>query len=182
MDYYESNRQGDVKVNVWCGIHGSKIVGPVFLPDKVNAAIYLNTMKETLGEYLGSLPLSTLSRTYFQQDGAPTHTATAVTNWLDDEFPLQWIGRKGPISWPPRSPDLTPLDFFFWSYVKKKVYHPKPETMDELKSRIQLVCREIPTSTLSAVQQNMVKRLRICMEQDGGIFEHLLKQQARSLT
>ena len=27
-------------------------------------------------------------------------------------FPDAWIGRGGPIPWPPRSPDLSPLDFF----------------------------------------------------------------------
>ena len=34
-----------------------------------------------------------------------------------------WIGRGGPTSWPPRSPDVTPLDFFLWGYVKTKVFH-----------------------------------------------------------
>ncbi|GBM88486.1 hypothetical protein AVEN_269361-1 [Araneus ventricosus] len=28
------------------------------------------------------------------------------------ECPDRWIGRGGPVLWPPRSPDLTPLDFF----------------------------------------------------------------------
>ena len=26
--------------------------------------------------------------------------------------------RDGPIPWPPRSPGITPLDFFLWGYVK----------------------------------------------------------------
>nr|CAI5833004.1 unnamed protein product [Callosobruchus analis] len=34
----------------------------------------------------------------------------------------QWIGRRGPIEFPPRSPDLTPLDFFLWGTVKDEVY------------------------------------------------------------
>ena len=25
----------------------------------------------------------------------------------------RWIGRSGPIAWPPRSPDITPIDFWF---------------------------------------------------------------------
>jgi hypothetical protein len=27
-------------------------------------------------------------------------------------FPGRWVGRDGPIPWPPRSPDITPLDFY----------------------------------------------------------------------
>jgi hypothetical protein len=34
---------------------------------------------------------------------------------LDVKFPGRWIGRGGPIAWPPRSPDLTPLDIFFFT-------------------------------------------------------------------
>jgi hypothetical protein len=37
----------------------------------------------------------------------------------------RWIGRGGSITWPPRSPDLTPLDFFLWGYAKNIVYQVK---------------------------------------------------------
>jgi hypothetical protein len=33
-----------------------------------------------------------------------------VRRCLDRLFPGQWIGRRGSVEWPPRSPDLTPLD------------------------------------------------------------------------
>lgn len=35
----------------------------------------------------------------------------------------------------PRSPDLTPCDYFFWGYVKDTVYIPPslPSNLDELK-------------------------------------------------
>jgi len=32
------------------------------------------------------------------------------TTFLDETFPGRWVGRRGPTAWPPRSPDLTPLD------------------------------------------------------------------------
>ena len=41
--------------------------------------------------------------------------------FLDATFPNRWIGRDGPTPWPPRSPDITLLDFFLWGYVKDKV-------------------------------------------------------------
>ena len=36
----------------------------------------------------------------------------------DNTFLERWIGRGGPAAWPPRSPDINPLDFFLWGYVK----------------------------------------------------------------
>ena len=37
---------------------------------------------------------------------------------------VAWIGRSETIAWPPRSPDLTPLDFSVWGYVKDQVFPP----------------------------------------------------------
>ncbi|KAJ8923944.1 hypothetical protein NQ315_006720 [Exocentrus adspersus] len=36
-----------------------------------------------------------------------------VRLFLNDVFPGKWIGKRGPIEWPARSPDLSPLDFYF---------------------------------------------------------------------
>jgi hypothetical protein len=48
----------------------------------------------------------------FQHDGAPVHytRTTQAQQVLDRRYPDSWIGRGGPINWPARSPDLTPLD------------------------------------------------------------------------
>ena len=54
----------------------------------------------------------------FQQGGAPSRWGSDVRLFLDATFPNRWIGRDGPTPWPPRSPDITPLDFFLWGYVK----------------------------------------------------------------
>ena len=54
----------------------------------------------------------TVSRVIFMQDGDPPHFSCFVTDILNERFPDAWIGRGGPIPWPPRSPDLSPLDFF----------------------------------------------------------------------
>jgi hypothetical protein len=48
---------------------------------------------------------------HFQQDGAHPHYLEEVREYLNTRFPGRWIGRPAPIAWPPRCPDLTPLDF-----------------------------------------------------------------------
>jgi hypothetical protein len=40
-------------------------------------------------------------------------------------LPDRWIMRDGIISWPPRSPDITPQDFFLWRFVKGRVHDTK---------------------------------------------------------
>jgi hypothetical protein len=40
------------------------------------------------------------------------HSQKEVTDFLNLKFPEKWIGRGGPFTWPPLSPDLTPIDFF----------------------------------------------------------------------
>ncbi|PSN49423.1 hypothetical protein C0J52_06611 [Blattella germanica] len=59
---------------------------------------------------------------FYQQDGAPPHYHLAVRSFLDDNLPGHWIGRRGPIEFPPRSTDLTPMDFYLWGTVKDEVY------------------------------------------------------------
>ena len=44
----------------------------------------------------------------FQQDGATAHYAVSIRKWLDEHFPDRWIGHRGFVEWPARSPDLTP--------------------------------------------------------------------------
>ncbi|GFS90456.1 transposable element Tcb1 transposase [Trichonephila clavipes] len=55
---------------------------------------------------------------WFQQDGATCHTARATIDLLKDTFGDRLISRFGPVNWPPRPCDLTPLDYFLWGYVK----------------------------------------------------------------
>ncbi|GBM58944.1 hypothetical protein AVEN_216802-1, partial [Araneus ventricosus] len=47
----------------------------------------------------------------FQQAGAPPHSGTDGQAILDTPFPNRRNGRGRPIVWPPRSPNVTPLDF-----------------------------------------------------------------------
>ena len=56
---------------------------------------------------------------------------------------MTWIDRRGPIDWPARSPDLTPMDFFFWGVLEDKVYSQKPRSVDDLKNYIRDAFQEI---------------------------------------
>ncbi|GFU01941.1 uncharacterized protein TNCV_1524291 [Trichonephila clavipes] len=73
---------------------------------------------------------------WFQKDGATCPTARATIDLLKDTFGDRLISRFGPVNWPPRSCDVTPLDYFLWGYVKSLVYADKPQTLDHLEDNI----------------------------------------------
>lgn len=161
------------QVMVWAGIIDDKLIGPYFFPGNVNQETYL----EMLGDYL--LPeLDILGidpgHIWFQQDGAPPHFALMVRHWLDEHFPT-WIGRGGPFLWPPRSPDLTPLDFFLWGYIKHLVYMEQPRNMDHLKQRICEAFTSITPEMLGRVRLDVIKRLELCIARQGAHIEHVKK-------
>ena len=85
---------------------------------------------------LENVPLQVRQRLWFQHDGAPAHFVLDVKEYLNNVFPNRWIGRSGPVQWPPRSPDLTPMDFFIWGgEMKCLVYETPIDTPEELVAR-----------------------------------------------
>ncbi|GFT13681.1 uncharacterized protein TNCV_3831501 [Trichonephila clavipes] len=80
---------------------------------------------------------------WFQQDGATCHTARATIDLLKDTFGDRLISRFGPVNWPPRSCDLSPLDYFLWGYEKSLVYADKPQTLDHLEDNFRRVIADI---------------------------------------
>lgn len=69
------------------------------------------------------------------------------------------------IEWPPRSPDLTPCDFFLFDSIKDRVYREMPVNREDLIRKIVEVCEGITPEILSRVTQEEVpKRLEILIE------------------
>ncbi|GFY26286.1 putative transposase [Trichonephila clavipes] len=85
--------------------------------------------------------------------------ARATIDLLKDTFGDRLISRFGPVNWPPRSCDLTPLDYFLWGYVKSLVYADKPQTLDPLEDNIRRVIADIRPQMLEKVIENWTSRL-----------------------
>ncbi|GFV72875.1 putative transposable element [Trichonephila clavipes] len=96
---------------------------------------------------------------WFLQDGAACQTACATIDLYKDTFGDRLISRFGPVNWPPRSCDLTPLDCFLWGYVKSLVYADKPQTLDHLEDNIRRVIGDIRLQMLEKVIKNWTSRL-----------------------
>ncbi|GFX50444.1 DUF4817 domain-containing protein [Trichonephila clavipes] len=100
-----------------------------------------------------------VQKLWFQQDGATCHTARATIDLLKDTFGDRLISRFGHVNWPPRSCDLTPLDYFLWGYVKSLVYADKPQTLDHLEDNIRRVIADVRPQMLEKVIENWTSRL-----------------------
>ena len=160
---YELERDSP-KLNVWCGIMHDKIIGPFFLAEKsITAQIYLNLLTEYVSPQLEQYQLQVV----FQLDGAPPHWGLQVRQFLNDTFPERWIGRDSPILWPPRSPDITPLDFFLWGYVMDIVYRIKVRDVSDLQQRIIEALDTVTVNMLARTWLKMEYRLDILRATDG---------------
>lgn len=169
----EAHTQHEQKVNVWAGILGNSIVGPFFIDGNLNGQKYLEMLEQNIVPAINGIAQD-LYDPIFQQDGAPPHYHLTVRNFLNERFPGRWIGRRGAIEWPARSPDLTPLDFFFWGFLKSKVYETRPQNVNELRDRIVHCCHLITPDMLENVRRAFQARLYFCQEVNGGHFEQLI--------
>lgn len=101
------------KTNVWCGIINDKLIGPFFFRQNLTGDTYLHFLENELTDFLDNMSIQERRKLWFVHDGCPAHSARIVSEWLNGEFGDKWLGRNTDPRWPPRSPDLTPLDFFY---------------------------------------------------------------------
>ena len=173
----ETNFQRRFSINVWCGMIDDILIGPVTLDDRMTGQNYLDFLQNELPKQLEDVPLATRIAMYFQHDGAPSHYTRHVMKHLNDIFPNTWIGRGSTINWPPRSPDLTPLEFCLWGLMKSEVCRKKVDTRDEQLVNILdvIACIKERQDALRRTTRHVSTRVAKCIDVDGGIFEHLLQ-------
>lgn len=111
----------------------------------------------------------------YQQDGAPPHFALIVRDALNLKLNNRWIGRSGPMHWPPRSPDLSVPDFWLWGQVRDNLYKtPRPKTLQDLKTRLSHILQSVDKATIKKAYDSFIRRCHLCAQQEGGHFEQLL--------
>lgn len=170
----ESKTQYPQKINVWAGILNNQLIGPFFIDGNLNSEKYEAMLRNQIVPAIRRIAGDNFDQTWFQQDGAAPHYGLNVRNYLNTVFPNRWIGRRGIIEWPARSPDLTPLDFFLWGYLKDRVFKTKPLDLNELRQRIIDECDLVPNEYITNSIESFYHRLAYCQEQNGEQFEHLI--------
>ena len=106
---------------------------------------------------------------WLQQDGANPHSLHESLAWLQQRFPDRLISRRCDPQWSPHSPDLNPLDFYLWGYLKDRVYGNNPQTIPDLKAAI----RVIPREECRRVIENFAHWIQMCLQHQGAYVEHI---------
>lgn len=159
----------------WAGIIDGNIIGPYYFEQNVTSDTYLEMLRDYVVPELNRYGIDARNICYMH-DGAPAHSTLIVRQFLTDNFG-SWIGRgQGSyIAWPPRSPDLNMLDFFLWGMLQHRVNITQSRTTEEIEQKVRQEMNLVSFETLEKVHDNLKKRLRVCVEQNGELFEHMLK-------
>jgi hypothetical protein len=157
-----------LKIGIWLAVSRRRIIGPIFFHDTINGQRYRD---QFLTPFLDEVHPDEFENGYFQQDGATAHTSRENLRFLEEFFPGRVVSLG---TWPARSPDLTPLDFSIFGFLKTEVFKEKINNLQELMARITLKCNEITPDILQHIFDNMKRPVVLCMQQNGGHFQHLL--------
>ena len=152
-------------VNVWAAIRGDGRVIYAIVSQNQNAEKYIELMTKS---FVTMEPTTS----FLMQDGASFHKGNDAVKWLEANWKDRWIGLRSPrLEFPPRSMDLTPMDFSFWNYVKGRVSAKEPKTTEELRRCIIEVMDDIPSIVVTNMCMGVKERLRKCLANNGGRFE-----------
>ena len=117
------------KITVCCDLWVGGVIGPYFFRDDqdrhitVDGNCYRSMITKYFWPQLDDMDLEDMWR---HKPHNECH-----------KFVERGISGNGPVGWPPRSYDLTPLNCFPWGYVKSMIYANKPATIDELRTNIE---------------------------------------------
>jgi len=171
------------KVTVWCAVKNDFVIGPYFFQQQEDELHEPTTVTVTGARYLQLLQTilvpelqnrGVLQDTIFQQDGAPPHIARPVKTFLQQQFGEKIISRSFANNWPSRSPDLNPLDYWLWGYLKHRVFLRQPHTLAELRNVITLEIAAITPEIIQLAIGNFVTRIDAVIEAEGRQFEQFL--------
>jgi len=167
-----------LKLTVFCAINADGILGPYFFEETINGERYHEFIKETF--IPDAVNENWLTDCWFQQDGAPPHTTRDNLQLLNEWYGPRVIARNYPatfncgLAWPPYSPDLSPLDFFLWGYVKDKVYQEPPQNLDDLRKKISAIVKKIPVEMCKKTIDSFQERIKGCITTKGRHFENII--------
>ncbi|GJQ78998.1 hypothetical protein Trydic_g159 [Trypoxylus dichotomus] len=172
-----SSSEDIISVNVWVGIVGDTLLGPCILPAKLTQDSYLRFLRNTMQKYLDDIPLYAQGNLWFMHDGEGSHISQEVCDFFNKTF-SQWIGGGDHGSWSTRSPDLNPIDFFFWDYMERLVYDCKNviKTEEDLCQYILKAAKHIEkqSGNFQWMRESLSRRVEACIYAKGANFDHLL--------
>lgn len=159
---YHTTEKWPLKVMVWVGITWNGPTEVVVLPkgQTFDSDFYVANVIPVIkrcGERLVGKGL------ILQQDGANPHTSRQSTEALQEEG-IDFIPEK---HWPPNSPDLNPVDYFFWNEVEERMPKRKFTSRDDLIKEIKKAVKSVPLKMIRDALKKFVPRFRVVEKNNG---------------
>ena len=105
----------------------------------------------------------------FMQDGARAHTCCVSKDHLEKKK-INYIK-----NWPPRSPDLNPIEQV-WALVNAKIQEECPLTMQDLLDATQRAWKGIPVQTLNDFQKSFINKCKNVVKFEKGKEVEIIKK------
>lgn len=160
------NFQIRFSVKLWAGILNDRLIGTFQLDGNLTGPRYNLFLRRHLPRLLRDQGVN-INQVWWMQDGCPAHHTQENLLQLRRIFGRRVISIGARIEWPPRSPDLNPLDFFFWGHLKSQVYRNPLENLPQLEQRIEDAILTVTPEMLARCIVNFTVRLRVCLEMRG---------------
>jgi len=136
----QARHQATFSVIVRTGILGYRLIGPVSLQERLTGLTYREFLErltwDILPDVLDDVPLHLRVGMSFMPDGTLPNFSHIARQYLNEPIPGKWIGRNVSVAWPPRSPDLDPIDFYLSDHVKIEVYSTPVTNFNDISERI----------------------------------------------
>lgn len=160
----ENNAKGFM---VWGGVSFQGKTNLYFIKPgvKINSTYYINSV---LKKFINrdAKKLYPKNNYIFQHDSAPAHVSKLTKNFMDKN--MKYVSKD---IWPPKSPDLAPMDYFVWGWMKSRLKKYKVSNMASFKRALIRVWKEIPQKFIINALQSWKKRCYLVNRANGGHIE-----------
>lgn len=148
------------------GSDGKKMPPYFFKPnEKVNTEVYYKVLRYHVLPWLkANYPKGNYVWT---QDGAPAHKSAKVQKFCKRHMADFWEATD----WPPGSPDLNPLDFFWWGAIEKKTNATPHRNVSDLKAAIIKEWSTYPAAAIQKACSSFRRRVELVIAAGGGHIE-----------
>jgi hypothetical protein len=77
-----------------------------------------------------------------------------------ERFVHEFLTHTNTYTWPPNSPDLNPLDYFFWNQVVTTMKVERSMNLEQFKAEIQRAWAQIPVNKIKRAVSRFTNRVR----------------------
>lgn len=146
---------------------GTDLIHMTQLGDSVTGAYYRDNCLGPLFDGIRQRrPKSGVYGMKLHHDNAKAHHAKIVTEFLEQQGVIR-------MPHPSYSPDLSPADFWLFSYLKRQLgTYPDAEA---LRQAVVKALYDIPLSEFRQTFNKWIERMELCVANQGNYFEHCTK-------